>query len=321
MANINSVMSGISNTLALPLDNSKSYIAGVYNNFTIIISKRSVNGYYTNIDFRITAFNPATNNTLSANDLSVFINTINQNTRKHFVNASIKNCLLEFSFRNVGKKEDLILNICNSIAYVTQQLASNNYVSCDEFYGRTENVLPVAISGNYHIVDSISYNEITNQLSQASAIETNTKENYPAGIVGAILGSLIGVVVIVIIGQLNYVAVISGLVMGFCTFNFYQKFAKKITWIGIIICSVIMIAMIYFAVQVDCALWITRTYSDYTFFDAFTAISAARQESAEFAASYSHGLFMQYLYSGIGAIITAVSLIGAQKNKYTSNIL
>ena len=54
------------------------------------------------------------------------------------------------------------------------------------------------------------------QVSEAAAQQNQTKmqkqEQVLPGIVGALIGSLIGAVVIVIVGQLGYVAAVSGLV-------------------------------------------------------------------------------------------------------------
>ena len=52
-------------------------------------------------------------------------------------------------------------------------------------------------------------------------MEEKKRENVPAGIVGAFLGSLIGVACAVLIGQLGYVASISGLVMAVCALKGY----------------------------------------------------------------------------------------------------
>ena len=48
-------------------------------------------------------------------------------------------------------------------------------------------------------------------------------DNIITGAVGAFLGSLIGVACIVIVGQLGYVASVSGLVMGVCALKGYEK--------------------------------------------------------------------------------------------------
>ncbi len=68
-------------------------------------------------------------------------------------------------------------------------------------------------------------------------------ENVGKGVLGALLGSLAGVLAIVLIGRLGYVAAISGVIMAFCTLTLYQKFAGGISKKGIIICAIIMVIM------------------------------------------------------------------------------
>ncbi len=56
-----------------------------------------------------------------------------------------------------------------------------------------------------------------NEAMLASLHEQNQKkENWLAGIVGAFIGSLIGVGVIILLGQLGYVAALSGIAMAVC---------------------------------------------------------------------------------------------------------
>ncbi|WP_052430676.1 hypothetical protein [Robinsoniella peoriensis] len=67
------------------------------------------------------------------------------------------------------------------------------------------------------------------------------KENIIAGIVGAFLGTLIGLLCIVVVDQLGYMASISGVVMGVCAIKGYQMLAGKMSLKGIVISSVFMI--------------------------------------------------------------------------------
>lgn len=321
MANTKKLMTNVANTLGLNLDPSGYFSSGNYNGYTIIVNTLSSYGAATKVEFRITAFNPSTNTTLNSANITELINTINSNTRKHFCNATIQNCLLTISFVPNGKMEALVQNICNSIAYVVNYLQSQNYIPCDEISGRTENLVAAVIAGNFHILDSISYNDISKNFSQAQQYEHSIKENFAAGIIGGILGSLVGVLCIVIIGQLNYVAVISGIVMGYATFSLYHKFAKKISWIGIVICFVIMCAMIYFSVQINYAIWLVRTFSDVNFFDAFSYIPQMKDFSSEFASAYNSDLILNYIFSIAGAALTLANLLQANKIKYETKIL
>ena len=105
----------------------------------------------------------------------------------------------------------------------------------------------------------------TEKILEAEAVQENTG----LGIVGALLGSLVGVAAIVLIGQLGYVAAIGGVVMALATFFGYEKLGKKLTTKGIVICTVIMIAMVFVAAMVDCTIAICSGIGDVSFFDVF----------------------------------------------------
>lgn len=77
------------------------------------------------------------------------------------------------------------------------------------------------------------------------------QEDIFKGIIGAILGSLVGAIAIIIIGQLGFVASVSGLVMAIATINLYEKFAKRISKKGIIICILVMIITTFLAVNMS----------------------------------------------------------------------
>ena len=54
-------------------------------------------------------------------------------------------------------------------------------------------------------------------------------ENIPAGIVGAFLGTLLGVVCTVVIGQLGYVASVSGLIMAVGALKGYELLGGRLS--------------------------------------------------------------------------------------------
>ena len=51
------------------------------------------------------------------------------------------------------------------------------------------------------------------QPQESGAIETTSQENFGMGVLGAFLGSLVGVVVIIVLSRLGIIAAVSGLVM------------------------------------------------------------------------------------------------------------
>lgn len=72
---------------------------------------------------------------------------------------------------------------------------------------------------------------------QNQQAELGKKENVVAGVVGALLGSLLGVACIVLLGQLGYVAAVSGIVMAICTMKGYELLG-----IGMIVFGAVKVA-------------------------------------------------------------------------------
>ena len=128
-------------------------------------------------------------------------------------------------------------------------------------------------------------------------------ENVIAGIVGAFLGSLLGVVAIVVISQLGYVAAISGIIMGVCTLKGYELLAKGFSKKSIFISTIIAIIMVYVAHNIDYAIFIA-VYSGVTFFEAYQVLRMLITEEPELAREFYGGLAMLYLFTLLGLVPT-----------------
>lgn len=131
----------------------------------------------------------------------------------------------------------------------------------------------------------------------------NTEESNPVlGIIGAFIGSFLGVLAIVILGQIGYVAVVSGIVMGFGTFMGYSILGQSLDLKGIIISVVIMIIMIYFANRLNWALYFIRAFPDASFSKAFFNIHTIIKKIPDLSSKYYESLVMDYVFCGIGAL-------------------
>ena len=67
------------------------------------------------------------------------------------------------------------------------------------------------------------------------------QENIVAGVVGAFLGTLLGVVCTVVIGQMGYVASISGLVMAVGALKGYELLGGRLSKKGAVISSALIL--------------------------------------------------------------------------------
>ena len=69
------------------------------------------------------------------------------------------------------------------------------------------------------------YQQLGHNQEQIQQESAGKPENVLAGVVGALLGCLLGVGCIVLLGQLGYVAALSGIVLAVCTLKGYELLA------------------------------------------------------------------------------------------------
>ena len=150
-------------------------------------------------------------------------------------------------------------------------------------------------------------------------VSTET-ENIPLGILGAVLGSLVGMLAIVLFDRLGYVASISGVIMAACTLLLYEKFAKKMSKTGIIVSIVIMIVMTLLAENVAFSIQAIEELNELgysaDFSDIFFNFYTYLYEGVFDMGTYIGGLVMVYAFTALGA---AGTIIGKYKTTASKN--
>ena len=151
------------------------------------------------------------------------------------------------------------------------------------------------------------------------AAEMEKQENVALGIIGAIGGSLIGVVVMALFYYGNYyeyVNYLSGMIMIFCSIKGYEKLSGKSSTRGMIISTIVTLAMIYVGARFCFAILLTQYYSGYNVFEAFVEAGEKTATNHALARHYNEILVAQYIFAGIGIVIEIFSLV-YNKNKKT----
>ena len=133
-----------------------------------------------------------------------------------------------------------------------------------------------------------------------------------SGTVGALLGSLLGVVCIIILSQLGYVAAISGVIMAVCTLKGYELLGGKLSNKGIAIACVLMLVMTFVGDRLDWAIVVSRSLGT-DFFTSFRAISYLMAEGAIDSGSYVGNLVLLYLFVLLGAVPTVIGTLRSRK--------
>ena len=168
---------------------------------------------------------------------------------------------------------------------------------------RVEGALHSTIADRYLSVCDDCFANLQQELEAATHAAAAKKENVVAGFVGAILGSLIGALCIVVESQLGYVAAISGLVMAICTLKGYALLGGKLTTKGIVISVILMLFMTYVADRLDWAILVAREF-DEDLFISYQAIPELLQAEVIEAANYYGNLALVYVFLLVGAVPT-----------------
>lgn len=137
-------------------------------------------------------------------------------------------------------------------------------------------------------------------------VQPPQKENLLLGTLGAIIGAIIGGASIILFSRMGYVAAISGLLLAFCTAKGYSLLGKVVSKKGFFIIIILILVTPYIANQIDWAILICQTYSDFdiTFGEAYSLIGDFLDEGIIEKSLYIRELLMIYLFAAIGAIGT-----------------
>ena len=129
------------------------------------------------------------------------------------------------------------------------------------------------------------------------------RENVVAGVVGAFLGSLVGVVCAVVIGQLGYVASISGLIMAVCALKGYELLGGKLSKKGAAISLALILAMTYFAHRLTWAIALADALEgELGIWESFRVIPQLLKDKVLEGAPYWGDLALLYLFTLVGAV-------------------
>ncbi len=129
------------------------------------------------------------------------------------------------------------------------------------------------------------------------------RENVAAGIVGALIGSLAGVICTLVIGQLGYVASVSGLVMAVGALKGYEALGGRLSKKGAVISCVLILAMTWLAHRLTWAMALSAEL-EANVFECFRAVPALLEAGVLEGPAYWGDLAMLYLFTLLGAVPT-----------------
>lgn len=145
------------------------------------------------------------------------------------------------------------------------------------------------------------------------AVREDQAERVLPGILGALLCSLGGVAVMVVLFQMGYVASLSGIIMLGCTVWGYAHFGNAISKKGIVISVLIVIFMIYEGTRLCAAISLAGSFDGHSNFlgiiltemTRFNNIFNLPEPQREY---YYEILSQQYAFAAAGMIVMVINL-------------
>ena len=141
--------------------------------------------------------------------------------------------------------------------------------------------------------------------------EPPKKENFPLGLLGALLGALIGGGCIVGLYMAGYLASFTGVVLAFATFKGYELLGKKLSKKGILICLLLVIVMPYLSIRLAWTITLVQE-TGWPFMDTFLEIEDMINRT-NFGGDYLAELGKTYLFTALGAIAPLSSVFKKRK--------
>ena len=206
-----------------------------------------------------------------------------------------------------------VKNVDAAIEAAIQVLYSLGCVDCCQQCGTMTATATAVVNGTpIHLCQSCFSGKVAN--TPPSVPEPPKPENKLGGIIGAFIGSLMGVAAIVLFSQLGLVSALSGIVMAFGTMWVYEKMAGSMSKFGIVICVAVMMLMVYVGDRADWAIVAVRDLG-LDFFTAFRVVPNMLQEGMIDTEIYTAGLGQIYLFALLGAVPMIASALQKRKTE------
>ena len=163
-------------------------------------------------------------------------------------------------------------------------------------------------------------NGMQNQMPMNNGMPANTNpdgtvktENVVMGIVGAVIGSLAGVLSIYIFASLGIIAAVSGLIMGAATLFMYEKLAGSISKKGVIICIVVMLIMVVLGENIALSAIAAKNTTMFSFSYIFSHLYSIMKLGG-LMGDYIQDLVLLYVFTALGAFGIIKTKLKSLKN-------
>lgn len=310
MANGKKVLADVADILAIILDESKMKAWGLHRGYTLFAECVNDNrNIYINVSL-CASFASAPIQQVLTHEVKV----------PEKVVCSSAGYRINLKCTIAGNHQKNVDRIVEAVRALVNYVIANEGVNCDE-KGFQGNVEIWCIQGNHLFLCPESAEGINYNMNQASTAYKGIKENYVLGIIGALLGSVVGAAVILLVARMGYVSAISSAVMGFAVVFGYKKLGKKFSVVAGILCIVISIAMTYLAFRVDSTWDLFNAFrdagwDDMTFMECFKDAKEWYEE-LDAMSDYTRNMVLMVLSGVVGAVAAVWVELKERKTEFS----
>ena len=222
------------------------------------------------------------------------------------------------TMKNMGNQNKLIENMKYCLTDLVSLLHDKGYEPCCQFCGQNVDTTAYLVGEGYVQLCQECIENTLQGMTLSEIQKQEKSENIVAGIVGAFLGSVLGVLCILLFSQMGRVAVVSGVIMAVCTLKGYELLAGKLTKKGIVISVILILLMVYIGDRIDWAILLTRevgAYWEIDFIDAFRLLPEFLTDEAIDPGSYWGNLVLLYIFTLGGAVPMIINTVKENKMK------
>ncbi len=257
-------------------------------------------------------------------------------TQTESMNAFIQELVLDkkkikkVTYEGGGLRVDVIMKgmAKTNVSYLTELIdkiatfaARNYYETCCEMCGENKETEVHLINNKAVYVCETCYGQIIEGLDSLQENAKQRKGNFVTGIVGAFLGSLIGIALWVVVYALGYIAAICGVVLAVCIIKGYELFGGKLNVLGMIITITMTIAMVFVATYTAYGYELYSVLNEYEsvgFIEAINGLKYFLMDYEDVRRSFIADLFLGYFFTAIGSISSFISAYRVSNFKYTA---
>lgn len=295
MANCKKIIEDATLMLGLKYDKKASMAWGVHRGFTMTLETRNVSNQQQ-ICIALCA------GIQGAPIQSGYLQSVRLPDK---VRCSTDSFRINMVFAVSGKHDDNVIKVAEATKMMIDFISGNGAVNCDEA-GKAGSTAVWRVRGRYAFLSEELAEMVQAKISQNSAVEAEKKENYVLGIVGALLGSVAGGALILLIARLGIISWLCSIVMGLAVVFCYKKLAKKFSIFGFVVCTVVSIAMTFFVFNLDAAISLYQAFqdadmTDMTFGYCFQNVKLL-YTLIDAMDTYNHNLILMMLAGIVGAL-------------------